>query len=190
MGDAWRTATQAANIRIYPDCSRALGPDLRLCVDRRSPKCSRSPDPHCRGGDVGRLYAPPARKRADSTSGCGIDLFWSAIFYLPIYVGFSLSNLRYASGRELLFQSLYQGFMMSVVAIFAFNCAIASLGFRAAAAIVALVPATAAVLAIPVLGEVPSLPSARAVCVIAIGVMLAASSPQSKASLKATGESA
>jgi drug/metabolite transporter (DMT)-like permease len=116
--------------------------------------------------------------------------FWSAIFYVPIYIGLSLSNLRYASSRELLFQSLYQGFMMSVVAIFAFNCAIASLGPRAAAAIVALVPVAATVLAIPVLGEVPSLPSATAVCVIAIGVMLAGSSPQSKTLLKATGESA
>jgi drug/metabolite transporter (DMT)-like permease len=109
---------------------------------------------------------------------------------VPIYIGSSLSNLGYESGRELLFQSFYLGFMMSVVAIFAFNCAIASLGSRAAAAIVALVAVAATVLAIPALGEVPSLPSATAVSVIAIGVMLAAPSPQSKASLKVTGESA
>jgi drug/metabolite transporter (DMT)-like permease len=116
--------------------------------------------------------------------------FWSAVFYVPIYIGLGLPNLGHTSGRELLFQSLYQGFMMSVVAIFAFNSAIALLGPRAAAAIVALMPVAATVLAIPVLGEIPSLPAAAAVCVIATGVMLAASSTQSKILLKPTGERA
>lgn len=100
--------------------------------------------------------------------------FWSAVFYLPFYVGFGLPSLAHASGRELLFQSVYQGVMMSVVAIFAFNRAVVSLGPRAAAAIVALVPVTATVLAIPILCEWPSWQSAAAVCVIAIGVLLAA----------------
>jgi drug/metabolite transporter (DMT)-like permease len=64
--------------------------------------------------------------------------FWSAVFYLPFYVGFGLPSLAHASGRELLFQSVYQGVTMSVVAIFAFNRAVVSLGPRAAAAIMRL----------------------------------------------------
>jgi drug/metabolite transporter (DMT)-like permease len=50
------------------------------------------------------------------------------------------------------------------------------LGSRAAAVIIALVPVTATLLAIPVLGELPSWPSAAAICIIALGVGLAASS--------------
>ncbi|MEH2595002.1 drug/metabolite transporter (DMT)-like permease [Bradyrhizobium sp. AZCC 1577] len=99
---------------------------------------------------------------------------WSAVFYLPIYVGFNLSNLSQASRGELLFQSIYQGVPTSVVAIFAFNRAVFSLGTRAAAAIIALVPVTATALAIPLLGEFPTFVSASPICVIALGVVAAA----------------
>jgi len=102
--------------------------------------------------------------------------FWSAILYLPPYLGLSLSNLAHASAAELLFQSIYQGVMMSVVALFAFNRAVVLLGSRAAAVIIALVPVTATLLAISILGEWPSWPSATASCIIALGVGLAAAS--------------
>jgi drug/metabolite transporter (DMT)-like permease len=102
--------------------------------------------------------------------------FWSAILYLPLYLGLSLSRLAHASTGELLFQSIYQGVMMSVVALFAFNRAVVLLGPRAAAVIIALVPVTVTLLAIPVLGEWPSWPSATAICIIALGVVLAAAS--------------
>ena len=81
--------------------------------------------------------------------------FWSAIFYVPIYIGLGLSDLSSASATELSYQSVYQGLLMSVVASFAFNRAVASLGPRAAAAIVALVPVAVTVFAIPVLDEFP-----------------------------------
>lgn len=100
--------------------------------------------------------------------------FWSAVLYLPIYFGLGLSRLARASAQELVFQSLYQGLLMSVIAIFAFNRAIVRLGARAAAAIIALVPVAATALAIPVLGEWPSSQSAIAVGAIAVGVLLAA----------------
>lgn len=105
--------------------------------------------------------------------------FWSALSYLPIYIGFNLSNLGKASVAELLFQSAYQGFLMSVVAIFAFNRAVFLLGARAASAIIALVPVTATALAFPVLGELPPLFSAGAICVIALGVVFAATNVKS-----------
>ncbi|HZC96852.1 MAG TPA: DMT family transporter, partial [Bradyrhizobium sp.] len=111
-----------------------------------------------------------------SLQAAALICFWSAIFYLPLYVGFGLSNLTRASAGELLFQSVYQGVMMSVVALFAFNRAVVLLGPRAAAAIIALMPVTATLLAIPVLGEWPSWPTAAAICVIALGVVLAAAS--------------
>jgi drug/metabolite transporter (DMT)-like permease len=74
---------------------------------------------------------------------------------------------------ELVFQSIYQGIMMSVIVLFSFNRAVVSLGPRAAAVIIALVPFTATLLAIPVLGEWPS---AAVISIIALGVGLAAAS--------------
>jgi drug/metabolite transporter (DMT)-like permease len=113
--------------------------------------------------------------------------FWSAVVFVPVYAASGLSNLGHASAGELLFQSVYQGVLMSVVAVFAFNRAVASLGPRAAAAVIALVPVTVAVFAIPVLDEFPSASSSVIITVIAAGVMLAAGSSQS-ASIK--GENA
>jgi drug/metabolite transporter (DMT)-like permease len=102
--------------------------------------------------------------------------FWSAIAYVPVYAASGLSHLAGASAVELLFQSLYQGLLMSVVAVFAFNRAVASLGPNAAAAVIALVPVTVAVFAIPFLGEFPSAASSVIITAIAAGVMLAAAS--------------
>lgn len=116
------------------------------------------------------------RAGVTSLQAAALICFWSAIVYLPLYLGLSLSNLASASEGELVFQSIYQGIMMSVVALFAFNRAVVLLGPRAAAVIIALVPVTTTLLAIPVLGEWPSWPSAAAICVIALGVGLAATS--------------
>jgi drug/metabolite transporter (DMT)-like permease len=114
--------------------------------------------------------------------------FWSALFYVPVYFGLGLSNLSAASATELSYQSVYQGVLMSVVASFAFNRAVASLGPRAAAAIVALVPVAVTVFAIPVLDEFPSLLASVSICGIAFGVMLAATLAQAKTTLIREGE--
>jgi drug/metabolite transporter (DMT)-like permease len=113
------------------------------------------------------------RAGVTSLQAAALICFWSAIVYLPLYLGLSLSNLASASASasELVFQSIYQGIMMSVVALFAFNRAVVLLGPRAAAVIIALVPVTTTLLAIPVLGEWPSWPSAAAICVIAMALV-------------------
>src|SRR6202043_1056880 len=43
-----------------------------------------------------------------SLQAAALICFWSAIFYLPLYIGLDLSNLSRASAGELLFQSVYQ----------------------------------------------------------------------------------
>src|ERR1700756_1715810 len=82
------------------------------------------------------------RAGVTSLQAAALICFWSAILYLPLYLGFSLSRLTHASEGELVFQSIYQGIMMSVVGLFAFNRAVVLLGPRA------LVPVTATLLAI------------------------------------------
>jgi drug/metabolite transporter (DMT)-like permease len=121
------------------------------------------------------LYTMRLRRTGlTSLQAAGLIFFWSAILYLPLYLGIGLPNLIHASGGELLFQSICQG--ISVVSIFGFNRAVALLGPRAAAAIIALVPVTATLFAMPVLSEWPSWLSGTAICIIALGVMMAAAS--------------
>lgn len=99
--------------------------------------------------------------------------FWSAALYLPFYLGLGLSRLQDASIQELLFQTAYQGFLMSAVAIVTYNRAVAVLGPSAAAAIMALLPVTATTIAAPVLGEIPTAMESLAIGAIALGVILA-----------------
>jgi drug/metabolite transporter (DMT)-like permease len=74
-------------------------------------------------------------------------------------------------------QAVYQGVLMSGLAIFTFNRAVSLLGSSAATAIIALIPAIASLLAIPILGEHPSPAEGVAVAVIVGGVLLAAGRP-------------
>lgn len=103
--------------------------------------------------------------------------FWSAVFFLPAYVLFGLSRFNQASTSEVALQAIYQGVLMSGVAIFTFNRAVSLLGSAAATAIIALIPAVASLLAIPVLGEIPSGLECAAISVIVAGVLLAARHP-------------
>lgn len=104
---------------------------------------------------------------------------WSALLFLPAYLLLGLSRLALASPAELAVQGLYQGVLMSGVAIVAFNRAVALLGPSAASAIIAFVPVAATLLAIPVLGELPAPAEAIAIACIAAGVLLAARPPKS-----------
>ncbi len=103
--------------------------------------------------------------------------FWSAVLFLPVYVFLGLSRFSHASAAEITEQAVYQGVLMSGVAIFTFNRAVALLGSSAATAIIALLPAVASLIAIPVLGERPAPIECVAIAIIIGGVLLAARRP-------------
>jgi drug/metabolite transporter (DMT)-like permease len=103
----------------------------------------------------------------------GLICIWSAAIFLPAYLLLGLSRFHYASNGEIAFQAVYQGVLVSGIAIVSFNRAVSLLGAVAATAIIALIPAVATILAIPVLGEVPTAAEGAAIAVIAIGVLLA-----------------
>jgi peroxiredoxin len=109
--------------------------------------------------------------------------FWSALLDLPPYLLFGLSHLDNASVQELMFHVVYQGLLMSVVAVVAFNRAVTLLGAGAGTAIIALLPVIVAALAVPVLGEIPSRISSMAIGAIAVGVLLAARPAPSRSSV-------
>jgi drug/metabolite transporter (DMT)-like permease len=98
---------------------------------------------------------------------------WSMALYLPVYLFLGLSRFSLASPGEIAVQALYQGVLMSGVALITYNRAVSLLGSSAATAVIALLPAVASVLAIPVLGETPSLAEGVSIVVIVFGVLLA-----------------
>ena len=113
--------------------------------------------------------------------------FWSAALYLPAYVLSGVSLLPRAPWSELAFQAVYQGALMSVVAILAFNRAVALLGPAAAAAMTALIPAVATGMGQAVLGEAPSAAGWLAIVLIAAGVVLAAAVRRPSLNIVRTG---
>lgn len=115
------------------------------------------------------------RSGLDPLQAAAMVCLWSAALFLPPYVLSGVSRLRDASIGELIFQAFYQGALMSGLAIYAFNRAVALLGPIAAAAITALIPVMATLIAVAVLGEAPPLLGWLAIAAVATGVALAAS---------------
>jgi len=115
-----------------------------------------------------------ARGTLTSVQAAALVCVWSAAVYVPLYMLSGASQLGGATWGEIAFQVLYQGVLMSVVAIFAFNRAVAMLGPAAATAIIALIPVLATALAWPILNETPSPLACVAIGVITCGVAFAA----------------
>ncbi|MDP0929463.1 DMT family transporter [Paracoccus onubensis] len=113
---------------------------------------------------------------------------WSTVLFLPAYLFFGLSRMSHASVNEIALQVIYQGVLMSGVAIITFNRAVSLLGATAATAIIALVPAAASLLAVPVLGETPSRFEFAAIAIIIAGVLLASRRPDMTHPLKPNGD--
>lgn len=118
--------------------------------------------------------------RLSALQSAALICVWSAVLFLPVYLATGLSRLDQASGQEIAFQLVYQGVLMSGVALFAYNRAVAVLGAAPAAAMMALVPVLATLLAVPVLGEVPSPLGIAAIAVIAAGVVIATRPPAAR----------
>ncbi len=121
------------------------------------------------------------RSRLTPMQSAALICIWSALFFLPAYFQLGLSRFGLASMNEVALQAIYQGILMSGVAIVTFNRSVALLGAGAATAIIALIPAMASLLAIPALGEVPTPVESAAIVVLAIGVLFAASPGPSSA---------
>lgn len=101
----------------------------------------------------------------------------SALMYLPVYFLADLPSalihtpLAAWPWHEVLLQVVYQGILVSLLALPLFTKANALLGSAAMAAFLAAVPSVTLLLAIPLLGEVPSLLAVVGVGVVTLGVL-------------------
>lgn len=114
------------------------------------------------------------RSRLTPLESTALICFWSAVFFLPPYLLFGLSRLEHAPWGEIAFHVVYQGLLMSVVAMVSYNRAVNALGPQAAAAIIAFVPVLSALLAAVFLNEMPSTSGVAAILLVAAGVVVTA----------------
>ncbi|MCP4329944.1 MAG: DMT family transporter [Alphaproteobacteria bacterium] len=80
----------------------------------------------------------------------------SMVVYLPPYLIFGATNLFQAPLSEILFQGVFQGVAVGILALLFYTRAVAVFGAGRGAVFAALVPALAVLFAFPILGEVPT----------------------------------
>ena len=96
----------------------------------------------------------------------------SAVFYLPIYLFALPKEVGTAPTADILLQVVFQGVLVSVVAIYAFNRSAELLGPIAGATLPALIPVATVGLGFIVLGEVAGPLSLGSAGLIAAGLAL------------------
>jgi drug/metabolite transporter (DMT)-like permease len=104
-------------------------------------------------------------------------MVWTlALAYVPVYLVLAGARLLQAPRGEVLFQALYQGVGVAVVALALYSWSIRVLGAAAASLFMPLVPVFGTLLAIPVLGEVPAGVQLVGIAVVSVGMVAAATS--------------
>jgi len=101
----------------------------------------------------------------------------SLVIYLPVYIAVRGTYLAQLALTEITVQAIFQGVMVTIVALLLYCRAVAILGASGGAAFGALVPALSALFAIPLLGELPTETGWVAIVLISIGVYLASGGP-------------
>ncbi len=96
----------------------------------------------------------------------------SALIYLPVYILFLPKQILAAPLADILVQAGFQGMLVSVVAIYAFNRSAELLGSIAGATLPALIPVATLGFGVSVLGEVASLGELISAVLISTGVVL------------------
>ena len=113
------------------------------------------------------------RARLDPIHSTAIIAVMSAVIYLPAYAISGVSHLAQSSWADILTQAGFQGIMVSIVSLLAYQRAIQLIGPARSSTFGALVPVTVLVSAIPSLGEIPSWTDSIGIILISLGVFLA-----------------
>jgi drug/metabolite transporter (DMT)-like permease len=97
----------------------------------------------------------------------------SLVIYLPLYLVFFGPRLAQLPLADFTVQALFQGVVVTIVALLLYGRAVALLGASGGSAFGALVPALSALFAIPLLGEWPNEKDWLGIVLITAGVYLA-----------------
>lgn len=96
---------------------------------------------------------------------------WSAVVYVPVYLLFLPKNLSVPEPQHLLFQTIFHGVFVVIIATLSYVEAIKRLGAFKAGSITNLAPFIAAILAVPLLNEALSLAMICGLVGMAIGAL-------------------
>ena len=98
-----------------------------------------------------------------------------ALLYIPIYLALDGGTRLLAAPRgEVIFQAIYQGVGVSLVALLLYSRAIRTLGTESASVFMPLIPIFGALFAVPVLGEMPDRLQLAGMIMVTVGIALAA----------------
>ncbi|MBI1737559.1 MAG: DMT family transporter [Candidatus Rokubacteria bacterium] len=114
------------------------------------------------------------RWQVDPTRGTAV-VWVLALAYVPVYAAFAGARLLAAPRGEVLFQAIYQGVGVAILALFFYTWAIRVLGPAFASLFMPLIPVFGVLLAIPVLGEIPSALQLVGMAAVTAGLAVAAS---------------
>jgi drug/metabolite transporter (DMT)-like permease len=126
------------------------------------------------GGVLWGLFTVLARRWQVDPLRATAMVWTLALVYLPIYAAFAGSRLLQAPRGEVVFQALYQGVGVAIVALALYSWSIRVLGASFASLFMPLVPVLGMLLAVPVLGEIPARIQLVGVLGVSVGMALAA----------------
>ena len=105
----------------------------------------------------------------------------SALLYAPVYFSMKGTAILAAPVGEIAIQAVYQGVLLSAVALFFFNRSVALLGSTTGASFAALVPGLAVVEAFTFLGEQPTTIAVAGLAIVTAGMGIILVRPRQKA---------
>jgi drug/metabolite transporter (DMT)-like permease len=136
------------------------------------------------GGFLWAIYTVAVkRSNISAFTATGFVSAASFLIYCPLYLYFRGFELVSHPWQAIVEQAIYQGVLMSVVALYFYSRAVSLLGASIGASFAALAPVISMIEAVFLLGEVPSALSAVGLAVSVVGiaaVLVAPKAPQTK----------
>ncbi|MHA1565373.1 MAG: DMT family transporter [Alphaproteobacteria bacterium] len=111
--------------------------------------------------------------KVDPLHATAVVAVFSMVIYLPLYAVFVGPLIFAAPLSELLFQGIYQGVFVSILALLFYTRAVAILGAGQGAVFGALIPGLTVLWAFPLLGEIPTWRELAGVVAASGGMVLA-----------------
>ena len=123
------------------------------------------------GGFLWAIYTVSVKQsNISALTATGFVSAASFLFYCPLYLYFRGFELVSHPWQAIAGQAIYQGVLMSVVALYFYSRAISLLGASIGASFAALAPVISTIEAVFLLGEVPSALSAAGLAVSVVGI--------------------
>jgi drug/metabolite transporter (DMT)-like permease len=121
--------------------------------------------------------------RVTPQQGAIVVCTFTLFLYTPAYLLLATPHFAELPVGELIFQAVYQGVIATIVTIFAYTRAVASLGAATTTMLTAAVPGIVTLAAAPLLDETPSVVTLAGVAIVSLGMIatvLTLGSPQAK----------